>query len=42
MPILDLKVWVNESDIITHEFYAKAVSSKSVINSSSVLPDNVK
>ena len=42
MPILDLKVWVNESDIITHEFYAKAVSPKSVIHSSSTLPDNVK
>ena len=42
MPILDLKVWVNESDIITREFYAKAVSSKSVIHSSSALPDNVK
>ena len=33
---------VNESNIITHEFYAKAVSPKSVIHSSSALPDNVK
>ena len=25
MPILDLKVWVNESNTITHEFTAKKV-----------------
>ena len=42
MPILDLKVWVSESNMITHEFYAKEVSSKSVIHFNSALPDNVK
>ena len=42
MPILDLKVWVNEQNTIMHEFYAKDVSSKAVVNYSSALPDNVK
>ena len=28
MPILDLKVWVNEKNVVKHEFYAKDVSSK--------------
>ena len=42
MPILDLKVWVNETNVIKHEFYAKDVSSKSVIHRNSALPDTVK
>ena len=40
MPILDLKVWVCDIDgekRIVHEFYAKDVSSKSVINAESAL-----
>ena len=39
MPLLDLKVWVQEggdgSSRIVHEFYTKDVSSKSVINAKS-------
>ena len=39
MPLLDLKVWVQEgndgSSRIIHEFYTKDVSSKSVINAKS-------
>ena len=39
MPLLDLKVWVQEdndgSSRIIHEFYTKDVSSKSVINANS-------
>ena len=42
MPILDLKVWVNETNHIMHEFYAKDVSSKSVTHHDSALPDDVK
>ena len=40
MPILDLKVWVGKIDgetRIIHEFYAKEVSSKAVINARSAL-----
>ena len=42
MPILDLKVWVNEDNVIMHEFYAKDVSSKAVVHCNSALPENVK
>ena len=39
MPLLDLKVWIQEGDDgssrIIHEFYSKDVSSKSVINANS-------
>ena len=42
MPILDLKVWVNEENVIMHEFYAKDVSSKAVVHCDSALPENVK
>ena len=42
MPILDLKVWVNEENVIMHEFYAKDVSSKAVVHCKSALPENVK
>ena len=38
VPILDLKVWVNEENNVVHEYYMKPVSSKSVINSRSAMP----
>ena len=38
VPILDLKVWVNEEDKVVHEYYMKPVSSKSVINNRSAMP----
>ena len=47
MPILDLKVWLEEDmsnrrHLIMHEFYAKEVSSKSVIPDNSALPWSIK
>ena len=46
MPILDLKVWIEElqngGSRIMHEFYMKSVSSRSVLNSESALPWGVK
>ena len=42
MPLLDLKVWVQEDDDgssrIIHEFYTKDISSKSVISAKSGFP----
>ena len=47
IPILDLKVWIEESNpeqnvsgshVILHEFYSKDVSTKSVINARSAMP----
>ena len=47
IPILDLKVWIEESNpeqnvsgshVILHEFYSKHVSTKSVINARSAMP----
>ena len=37
MPILDLKVWV-ENNKVKHEFYQKSVSSKSMIHQRAALP----
>ena len=45
MPFLDLKVWVenkNGRSVIMHEYYAKNISSKMVINANSALPMNTK
>ena len=41
LPILDLKVWV-ENGILRHEFYKKEVASKHVILQRSAISDNVK
>ena len=38
VPILDLKVWVNEDNQIIHEYYMKPVASKAVINNRSAMP----
>ena len=38
VPILDIKVWVNEDGKIRHEYYSKSVSSKSVIDARSAMP----
>ena len=46
LPVLDLKMWVEENEknreqrgyqVVMHEFYAKEVSSKSVVNAKSAL-----
>lgn len=53
IPILDVKVWVEERDmevngicvktkVIMHEFYSKDISSKSVIYPRSAIPQKVK
>ena len=47
MPILDLKVWLeedmsNQRHLIMHEFYAKEVSSESVVPANSALPWSIK
>ena len=45
MPILDLKVWVEmieDRPTIVHEFYAKDVSSKAMVNARSALPWKTK
>ena len=53
MPILDLKVWIDRKNVIVngkdctvnvvlHEFYAKAVSSKIMLSSRSALPMKLK
>ena len=45
MPILDLKVWVEQRghrNIITYEFYSKDVPSKTVTDSVSAIPWNIK
>ena len=49
IPILDLKVWIEEMKIkkereyvIMHEFYCKDVSSKNVVNFRSAFPDKMK
>ena len=41
-PILDLKVWVNEEQIIVHQFYEKPVSPKHVIHPRSALSRSSK
>ena len=38
VPILDIKVWVNEEGKVVHEYYRKQVSSKAVIDSRSAMP----
>ena len=38
VPILDLKVGVNEDNKVVHEYYMKPVSSKAVINNRSAMP----
>ena len=46
LPILDLKVWIEETNeqrtIILHEFYSKEMANKSVINARSAIPWNNK
>ena len=38
VPILDIKVWVDTEGRVMHEYYSKAVSSKSVIDEKSAMP----
>ena len=38
VPILDIKVWVNDQGKIRHEYYSKSVSSKAVIDARSAMP----
>ena len=38
VPILDLKVWVNEDNKVVHEYYMKPVASKAVIDNRSAMP----
>ena len=38
VPILDLKVWIDERNRIVHEYYMKPVSSKAVVNHKSAMP----
>ena len=42
VPILDIKVWVNNKGIIMHEYYSKPVSSKSVVDARSAMPWKTK
>ena len=42
LPILDLKVWLDEEQNLRHEFYSKPVSYKGVVWASSGLPDSMK
>ena len=38
VPILDLKVWVDNNNKVVHEYYSKPVASKAVVNSESAMP----
>ena len=38
VPILDLKVWINEENKVVHEYYMKPVASKAVVNHRSAMP----
>ena len=38
VPILDVKVWVDDDNKILHEYYSKSVSSKAVIDRRSAMP----
>ena len=42
MPILDMKVWVDESGTVLYEHYEKKVSSKTVLNAKSAHSANCK
>ena len=42
MPILDMKVWLNDEDEVEYMFYEKPMKSTLVINKQSALPENVK
>ena len=38
VPILDLKVWIDERNRVVHEYYMKPVASKAVVNHRSAMP----
>ena len=42
MPVLDLKVWMDEDDNIRHQHYEKAVSSRDVLHSQSAQSSSCK
>jgi hypothetical protein len=42
LPILDLKVWVNDENIILYEFYRKSMSSRLVMMQRSAMPKSMK
>ncbi len=42
LPILDLKVWVNDENIILYEFYRKSMSSRLVMMQTSAMPKSMK
>ena len=38
VPILDVKVWIDDSNRVLHEYYSKPVSSKFVVHNDSAMP----
>ena len=42
LPILDLKVWVRDDNIIMHEFYRKSMSSRTMMMKRSAMPKTMK
>ena len=42
LPILDLKVWVREDNIIMHEFYRKSMASRLLMMKRSAMPRTMK
>ena len=42
MPLLDLKIWVNERNKIVHEFYSKSMASKYTVHERSAMAKKTK
>ena len=42
LPILDLKVWVRDDNVIMHEFYRKSMACRTLIMGRSAMPRSMK